>query len=61
MTFNFPQAVNASVNGGYYGPNMEYTVVPEPTSVALLGLGVLALAWNKAQTRLSATLRPKKH
>jgi hypothetical protein len=47
MTFEFPQAVNSFVNGGYYGPNMEYTIVPEPTACVMLGIGSATLAWKR--------------
>jgi hypothetical protein len=28
---------------GFFGPNFEFSLVPEPSSVALLGLGFLGL------------------
>ena len=47
MTFDFPQGVNSFVNGGYYGPNMEYTIAPEPSACVMLGIGVATLAWKR--------------
>jgi hypothetical protein len=51
MAFAFPSAVDANLNDGYYGPNMLYTVVPEPATCTLLGLGMLALVWFRRNRR----------
>jgi hypothetical protein len=35
--------------GAYFGPNFQYTTVPEPSVLALTGLGGLALAARRRQ------------
>jgi hypothetical protein len=45
-----PTILMTSFNAGYFGPNAQFSVVPEPTACGLLCLGLLALAgsrWNR--------------
>jgi hypothetical protein len=52
MTFAFPDnVVGGYLDAGYFGPNMDYTVVPEPTTCAMLGLGLLAVVWSRRNRR----------
>jgi hypothetical protein len=52
MTFTFPNyIVGGSLDDGYFGPNMDYSTVPEPTTCVVLGMGLLALAWAKRSRR----------
>ena len=44
-TLQEPNNIVPSANDGYYGPNAEITVVPEPMPCAMLGLGLLILSW----------------
>ena len=41
--FIFPDLFIITSEQGRFGPNFSYTVVPEPTSLVLLGLGVLGM------------------
>ncbi len=38
-----PESVVPGASFGYLGPNMMYDVVPEPSSLSLMGCGILAL------------------
>lgn len=51
LTLTFPATTASYMDDGYFGPNMDYTVVPEPTTCAILGLGMLALAWFRRNRR----------
>ncbi len=51
MTFAFPDIILGSLNDGYFGPNLDYTVVPEPNTIAILGLGLLAGARLRGSRR----------
>jgi hypothetical protein len=47
MSFSFPTYTDWYPNS-YFGPNFQYTTVPEPSVLALAGLGGLALAaWRR--------------
>lgn len=41
-------------NGQYVAQNWQLAVVPEPTSLALMLLGLSAVAWRRSQTRRQA-------
>lgn len=55
MTFDFPDVIVGGLNDGYFGPNMDYTVVPEPATWSLLGLGLLALVRSRRLHRSTST------
>lgn len=47
LTFTFPDNVVSVWDDGYFGPNMDYTVVPEPTAITMMGLGLLAFTLRR--------------
>jgi hypothetical protein len=49
--FSAPNEVHSGLNYGAYGPNFEFTPVPEPQEYAMVcGIGLLAFAgWRKVR------------
>jgi len=45
----FPDLVTPAVNAGFFGPSFE--IAPEPGSLFLLGLGLLALGWRRLKPK----------
>jgi hypothetical protein len=53
MGFSFPNYTNWYPDA-FFGPNFQYTTVPEPSMLALVGLGGLALAaWRRHRANRS--------
>jgi hypothetical protein len=54
-TLDFPSTIN---NGGhdsvYFGPNFEYTVVPEPACLGLLGVGAMSMLLRRQKASVNA-------
>ena len=54
--FDFPDAT-FSTSGGHFGPDLLLTAVPEPTTWALIGIGLIgsgAYAWRKKRLAIKA-------
>jgi hypothetical protein len=45
--FALPTDLQGGPGSAFLAPNMEFSVVPEPSPLAFLSLGALALAWRK--------------
>jgi hypothetical protein len=58
-SFSFPNSSTLRTAGSaYIGPNLEFTIVPEPSVGALLGTAILGLICRNKQARPGPTRRP---
>ncbi len=55
LTFDFAEAGTEPTNGPtYYGAEVDYEIIPEPTSVSLLAVGVVAMLGRRRRPETSA-------